>query len=121
MDFHCLCALHLTYISQIFLHLWNTEVLKFLKIVFIMSSTITAFQHSTVAPSESQCPGPRIQAAQTSDRKISNAEMDALNHFTPSHPDTSTNCSCSNSYFANPSPNYKFNIPHRFAQRERGY
>ena len=63
MDFHCLCALHLTHISQIFLYLWNTKVLKFLKIVFNMSSTVTAFQHSTVAASESQCPGPRIQAA----------------------------------------------------------
>ena len=28
-----------------------------------MSSTVTAFQHSTVAASEGQCPGPRIQAA----------------------------------------------------------
>ena len=86
-----------------------------------MSSTVTAFQHSTVAASESLHPGPRIQAAKASDRKISNAETDALNHLTLSHPDTPTNCSCSNSYFANPSPNYKFNIPHRFAHRERGY
>lgn len=87
--------------------------------MFLICQAQEQLFNTRVAPYENQCPGPRVQVAQASDRKISNAEMDALNHLTLSYPDTPTNCSYSNSYFANLSPNYKFNIPHRFAHRER--
>lgn len=87
--------------------------LKTFKNCLSVSTTIITFP-------ESLCPGPRIQPAKVCSSKIPNAKINASNCCSLSHPVTSSNSSCFKSYFASPSPNYEFNIPHRFAHREKG-
>lgn len=100
---------------------WTSHFKNFKKLFKYIkqNNNFSTLYHSTIWESLSH--GPGTQPAKACGSKIPNAKTNTLNHCSLSYPVTSSDFSCFKSSFANPSLNYKFNIPRRFAYREREY